>query len=504
MERIEERRTPGLGRDLVFLSWFALAKVLLHIPWLHRHGFHRDELYFMSCGNRLDFGYADHAPLVSWIAALSNSLFGVSVVGLRVLPLLAGVLLVYLTGLLTRAFGGRRFAMGVAVLCVMLAPVFLRTSNMLSIPSFEPVYWTACALILARLIQRGPGPLWLLFGLVAGLGLMNKHTMLLFGFAVVVGMLLSPERRHFATRWPWLGGLCTLVVFSPNLIWQIQHDWATLTFASRLNAEVMSRISRTEFLVGQIIYLGAASAVVWIAGLAYLAFGQSGRLRVFGWMYATVLGALLVLGSKIYYSAPIYPVLFAAGAVAWELHLHTVGRVLLVAWLTMTGVVLIPFSLPVLPIEEVDEYAQAATLGLLENSHEVTGDLHDMLGWRAHAEAVAEVYSRLSPADREGCLLWGGNYGEAGCLEHFWPLVMPPPVAGNHLSWHFWGPPPGEWKTALALSRSRGVLDRMFEEVEMVERSPGDPNAIERGVPIFLCRRPRGDLRDLWPSRADF
>lgn len=118
---------------------FAVLKLLLHLPVLHRFGYHHDELYFLACGRHLAFGYVDHAPLVPWIARMADTLFGQSLVGLRLFPLLAGAGAVVLAGLLVRKMGGGRFAQAVTCLAMLAAPVYLRTSNMLCIPAFEPL-----------------------------------------------------------------------------------------------------------------------------------------------------------------------------------------------------------------------------------------------------------------------------------------------------------------------------------------------------------------------------
>ena len=246
----------------------ALVKLLLHLPVLHRFGFHHDELYFIACGDHLSFGYVDHAPLVPWIARLATTVFGESLVGLRIFATLAGALTIFLIGMLASRMGGGRFAQLLACLAWLVAPVSLRTGNMLAIPSFEPLFWVACAWVLVRIADEGSPRLWPWLGLIAGGGLLNKHSMLFFGFGLAVGLLATPLRRHLRTPWPWMGAGVALLLFLPNIVWQVQHGWPTASFLRSLNETVMAGVSKLQFVGGQLLYMNPFAAFV-----ALLLFG---------------------------------------------------------------------------------------------------------------------------------------------------------------------------------------------------------------------------------------
>ena len=232
---------PALGSgDWRFPGSLALLKVLIHLPILGRYGYHHDELYFLACGQRLALGYVDHAPLVPWIARLADELFGQSLYGLRILAVLAGAGAVFLAGLLTRRLGGGRFAQLSACLSMLVAPVYLRSGNMLCLPAFEPLFWTAGFYLVARILQEDQPRLWPWVGLVVGVGLLNKHSMLFFALALVVALLLTPERRQFRSPWLYAGGAVATVVFLPNIVWQIANEWPTVEFLRHLNRETMA------------------------------------------------------------------------------------------------------------------------------------------------------------------------------------------------------------------------------------------------------------------------
>src|SRR5262245_17214288 len=206
---------PALDRRL--LIGLVGAKLALHLALTGRYGYFRDELYFLDCGRHLDWGYVDHAPLIGLVSRLAL-LLGGSLPVLRGIAAAAGAGLVALAVLIAHRLGGGRFAQALAGLAVLAAPVYLGIYSLFSMNAFEPLFWMASVYLLIRVLQGGGGRLWLLMGLVLGVGLMNKHSTAFFGLALGAGLLLAPERRLLRTRGPWLALGIAAVVFLPNLL----------------------------------------------------------------------------------------------------------------------------------------------------------------------------------------------------------------------------------------------------------------------------------------------
>ncbi|MCB1035369.1 MAG: glycosyltransferase family 39 protein, partial [Acidobacteria bacterium] len=239
-----------------------------------------------------------------WLARISDEVFGGALWSLRIWPVLAGAATVLVTGLLARRLGGGRFAQGLAMLAVVVGPFFLRVGNLLHLPSFEPLFWTSAVyLAVTALSEERPG-LWLGVGVVAGLGLLNKHTMLLFGGALVVALLLTPARRAFRSPWLWAGGAVAFLLLLPNLLWQVANGWPTATFIANMQGTNSREVSPLLFALGQLFYQGPLSAPLWIGGLVFCFRTANERLRLVGWIYVLLFGALMLIGSKIYYIAP--------------------------------------------------------------------------------------------------------------------------------------------------------------------------------------------------------
>src|SRR5713226_2060598 len=178
---------PG-GPALV--AWLAAVKLLLHILTAANYGLFVDELYFLACGEHLAWGYVDMPPLTAFQAWLARALLGDSLYAIHLFPALAGAGLVLLAGALARQLGGRRYAQGLAALTALVAPGWLYVHSYLSMNSVELLFVAGCALVLVRMIQTGNTKLWLVFGTLAGLGMLNKHTMAMFCFAFLLALAL--------------------------------------------------------------------------------------------------------------------------------------------------------------------------------------------------------------------------------------------------------------------------------------------------------------------------
>jgi len=501
---------PRLERGL--LLGLAGGKLFLHAALSGRYGYFRDELYFLDCGRHLDWGYVDHAPMIGLVARLAL-LLGGSLPVLRLIPAVAGALLVALTVVLAREMGGGRFAQAVAGLAVIAAPIYLGTDSLMTMNAFEPLFWMGCVWALVRIANGGDRRLWLVFGALAGLGLMNKHSTVFFGLSVAAALLLAPERRHLRTPWPWLGAGLALVIFFPNLVWQVRHDFATiedLRNVARSGKNV--RLGPAEFVAQQVLILHPALFPLWLGGLVWLFRGRGGRYRVLGWTFAVFFVVLFALKAKNYYLAPIYPMLFAAGAVGLDAALErwpaTRGRAwpkaAVVALIAVAGGVFAPLVLPVLPPERYVAYEGA--LGVTPPKTEVAhrGPLPqifgDQFGWPELVADVARIYRALPPDERARTGIFANNYGEAGAIALFGPrLGLPRPISA-HQSYFLWGPGDFRGDTLIVLQDDRESLERLCASVEEAGTHFHPWGMAEENGPIYVCRGLRVPLQSLWPS----
>jgi hypothetical protein len=508
---MEPRPNPlrqALTGDRAVLLYPALFKLALQLSVANGYGYFRDELYFLACADHLDWGYVDMPPGVAVVAAFSRWLLGDSPLALRFFSAVAGAALVYLTGVLARELGGGRRAAFLAQLAVLVGGVYMVIAYLLSMNVYEQLLWTLAAWLVIRIAKDGNQRLWLWFGVVAGVGLQFKHSMAFFAFAVVVGLLLTAERRALAQRWIWIGGAVAFVIFLPNLVWQVQHGWPTLELLHNVKATGKNIVlGPVGFLVRQADMLNFLTAPVWLGGLWFFFFHREGkRWRALGWTYVVLLVTMFALEAKPYYLAPIYPLLFAAGAVAWEPLLRR-SRLALgsyVAVLVAGGTLAALVALPILPPESYLAFTRQLgfTPPRTEVSHtsEMPQHLADQFGWPELVEKVAEVYHRLPPEERAGAAIFANNYGQAGAVDFIGPRYGLPRAISGHQNYFLWGPRGASGEVLITIGESPEDVLKSFEQVE-VAAQPYHPYAMpeENRHPICIARRPRMPVEDLWP-----
>jgi Dolichyl-phosphate-mannose-protein mannosyltransferase len=494
------------------VAGLAVVKLLVHLATAGVYGLFVDELYFLACGEHLAWGYVDMPPLTALQAWLARSLFGDSMLAIRLLPALAGAGLVLLTGALARQLGGRRFAQGLAALAVLVAPGYLAVDSYLSMNSMEPLLWMGCALVLMRIIESGNVKLWIWFGVLAGLGLENKLTMLMFAFALLAGLLLTAERRRMVNRWFLLGGLVAFLIFLPNLIWMARHHFPHLELLANIRHNQRNvALNPFQFVGQQVLAMHPLAFPIWLCGLWSLLLSRGGRrYRALGWAYLLALGALLLTKGRFYYLVPAYPMLFAAGAVTIEGWLDRPrwgwARPAYVALLAVTGMFLAPIAMPVLPPETLVRYTQIIGISQPKLEHRQASALPqlfaDRFGWPEMAATVAKVYNTLPPEERAKTAIYANDYGEAGAIDFYGPALGLPKAISGHLTYWYWGPREYTGESVIVLGEHRPEkLEKFFSSVEAVA-SVGHPYAMaSQHFQVYLCRRPKArTLQQIWPQ----
>jgi len=480
----------------------------VHVAFAKNYGYFVDELYYLACSEHLAWGYVDQPSLIAVIGWLARKLFGDSLPAIRFFPALAAAGKVLLTGMIARELGARRFAQGLAALCVMVAPVYLFMDHILTMNTFEPLFWMGGAWLVLRIINTGNQKLWLAFGALAGIGLHNKYSMLFFGLGVFFGVLLTPQRRAFRQPWIWLGGLLALVIFLPNILWNIQHDFPFLQLQQNVRASGRNvALSWLQFFGQQVLMIHPLALPLWVAGLWWLLRSPDAKpWRVLGWSYVVVLLCLLLLDGRVYYLAPAYPMLFAAGAIAVQDFCDRRLQWAKSAYATLlvsAGVILAPMSLPVLPVETYLRYAKLIGLEQPRIETHRLGPLPqlfaDMHGWEEMVQATAAAYHKLPPQIRAKTAIFGNNYGQAGAIDLFGPRYGLPKAIGNHQTYWLWGYRNYTGESILILGDRLEDAVRACVEVEVVGEVFHPYSMPYEHFQILHCRGLRQPIELMWP-----
>lgn len=498
-------RSARLAPSVYLIAGVAVA---LQLATSGRYGYFRDTLYYIACSHHPAWGYVDQPPLIVGLFWLARHTIGTSLFALAAVAAAAEAGLAILTAAVAREMGGGRFAQMLSALACACVPVYLVEGHQLSMNSFEPLLWTACGFVLLRLINAGDERLWLWFGVLAGLGMENKYSIGVFAVGVVAGVLLTRERRALAQKWIWLGGLIALLIFLPNLVWNVQHHWPFIELMRNIRASGRNVVlGPAAYWVAQAVMVSPVNLLLWAPGLAWLLLGREGKYRPLGWTFLVTAGIFMALRGKDYYTAPIYPMLLAAGAAAWEgiaaARRPWLRRALPAALLVATAP-LLPVVIPLLPLPTYLAYQRRFHLRAKpsEKSHAASPlpqYYSDELGWRQMTAETARVYFALPPAVRAKTAIFGENYGEAAAIDFFGPRYGLPAAISAHQSYYLWGPRGYSGESMIVLWGSRADLLRYYQNVTQVgEKSR--PYALERG-PIWLCENPRGHwtLSQIWP-----
>ncbi|MBZ5536416.1 MAG: glycosyltransferase family 39 protein [Acidobacteriia bacterium] len=496
----------------------ALAYILLHMVTASRYGYFRDALYYIACSNHLDWGYVDHPPLIVFVAWISRHTLGLSLPALLVWPAAAGAARIVLTAVIARELGTRRFGVALAALLAAVPGVWMVSDHQFSMNAFEPLFWGGCAYVVLRMIRSDNPRLWLAFGAIAGLGLENKYSIAVFAFALIAGLFFTPQRKLLFTPWLLAGGAVALLFSLPNLLWNIHHHWPFLELMHNIHAAGKDIVlSPVDFLLQQALIMSPTTSPFWFGGLFFYLFSRDAKpFRAFGWAFVLTITFFLVAHGKNYYSAPVYPIVLAAGAFVVErslassrlmehFRLRSILKPAMFLWLLAGVILFLPVTLPVLSVEAFLRYQSHLPFEVphSENSQKGTAlpqYYADEFGWPEMVAAVARVYESLPPEDRARTAILTNNYGEAAAIDFFGLKYGLPKAICPHQSYFLWGPRNSTGEIVIRVGATIDTVRPSYANV-IVAATLDNPYAYSYEIrPILLCRGLKTDLQVLWPK----
>ncbi|HXW56281.1 MAG TPA: glycosyltransferase family 39 protein [Candidatus Cybelea sp.] len=492
--------------DLAVLCAAAVAVMLVHVATNGRYGLHRDELQVLDDARHLAWGFVAYPPFTPSIERLGLLLFGRSMVGLRMFSVLAQGVVLVLAGLMARELGARRPAQIVSLLAVAVSPLPMFEATEFQYSSFDMLWWVLTAYFLIRLLKSENPRWWLGIGGAIGAGLMTKYTMAFYVAGIAGGVLLTPARRYWKHRWLWYGLALAFLLFLPNLIWQIRHDFVSLDFLKHIHTRDVAEGRAEGFLRGQLmINANPLLAPLCLAGVFYFFAARDAKpYRLLGWVYLLPLTIFFLAKGRMYYVGAAYPLLFAGGSVPWQRwgdRLSVLGSRLLeiatFAALAVGGTYAAALILPINPV------ISARNIALARN-----GDLREEIGWTDLAAEVATVRNQLTPAERTHFAILTGNYGETGAIDFYGPAYgLPQAISGTNTAWYrgYGDPPPQD---LIVLGMSRQYVEGHFSSCRIAGHN-GNPFGIrneESGdhPDIFICGPPLAGWPGFWSDFRRF
>lgn len=498
-----------LSSGYVLIAVVALVRVLLYLVAAPHYGYFRDEMYYLACGEHPAWGYIDQPPLIAWMAWLLEHSIGTSLHALRLLPMLAGVGTIVLTGLLARKLGGGRWAMFLASLAVLIAPINLALTHLFTMNAFDPLLWIVIAWLLVDLVQTGREKIWLLIGVVVGITLLNKYGVLFFVAGLLVGVLFSSLRKSLVRPWFWAGCVLATVIALPNFLWQLDRNFPFVqlvrSFRER-GRDIM--LAPLPYLAQQAQMLGFISSLLVVLGVWFLVSGRGRQYVVLAWGFASVLGLMVLLRGKFYYVAPVYPVVFAPGAVLFEQITSRPRlqwtRPLYALAMFAIGALIAPTTIPVLSIPSYIAYTHKLGIQQPKFEHQAQSRLPqiyaDMVGWEDHVKIVADYYHSLPPAEQRITAIGASNYGDAGAVDLFGPKYGLPRSISTANNYWIWGPREYTGESVILMDEdSPEKYMKSCKSLTVVARPNNPYSRPDENYPIYHCIGFQPDLRTVWP-----
>jgi hypothetical protein len=502
---IEEKATSPPA-DFLPIFAVATAAAFGHLLTNGQYGFHRDELQFLSDARHLDWGFVAYPPLTPFIEHIGLALFGLSLVGLRLFSVIAQTIVIIVSGVMARDLGGSRLAQVTAALAVALSPLPIFEATEFQYTSFEMLWWVLIAWFTIRLLKSENPRWWLAIGAVVGMGLLTKYSIVFYVAGILTGVVLTPARRYLKSGWFWGGIALALLIFSPNFLWLVRHDFISYHFLQHIHARDVAEGRADGFLKGQFLACtNLWAAPLWLAGLvAFLRNPRYKRYRMLAWMYFVPFAILYLAKGRFYYLCAAYPMLIAMGAVVGERWVRSLPR-----WARLTVEVVLFQGLLVAGAWFIAGWVPIASSGPLRDfalSH--SEDLREEIGWHEMVRTVAGIRDSLPPDQQAHLGITTGNYGEFGAIELLGPAYrLPAPIGTTNSEW-LRGYPTLPPTTIIALGITREQADEIFTNCRWAGHngnSDGIPNEESQYHPdIFVCGPPRKPWPKVWQEHQDF
>lgn len=503
------QQTPKYKSGMAVVFIIALTKLAVLIWVIRGYGYFRDELYYLALAEHpLSWGYVDLPPLLVVITKGIRETLGASLFAIRFLPAVAGAVEVWLGGALAREMGGRRWAQVLAALCVFAGLIYWPLAHILSMNAFEPLFWMGCAWTVLRIARTGNQRWWLWFGVIAGIGILNKYSMVFFAAALVAGVVATPLRSAFKSPWIWMGAIIAGAIAYPNYEWQAAHRFPFLELMANIRHSGRDVVLNPfRFVVQQALMMSPVTLPAWLGGLGWLLFAKDGkRFRAIGIAYLALLVFIMAMHGKDYYMAPVYIVLFAAAGVFAEAHLRSwisAGVFALYALILLSGTLLLPYTIPLLSEEQFIAYSNKIGLHLGSSETHQQNPLGqffaDMHGWPEMAEKVADAYNMLTPEEQANTVIYAQNYGEAGAIDFFGSSLGLPKAISGHQQYWYWGPKGSKGGNLLLLGRHEvGDLAQHCQEVRDMGQVGTEWSMPYEHWDIYYCRNVDLNLADIW------
>jgi 4-amino-4-deoxy-L-arabinose transferase-like glycosyltransferase len=488
-----------------------LVKILIHFFTSTNYELHRDEMLYFSMGSHLSWGFASTPPFMSLLAFIIKSVFGYHPFFVKLFPALFGASILLLIALFIKELGGTAFAVFTGCFAYIISTAMLRTASLFMPVIFELFFWMLFLFFVLKLILTQNPKYWIFLGIIFGMAFLNKYSVLFLGFSTCFALLISEHRRLLVSRYFIYAVLISLLIMTPNILWQINHNMAVMTHMRELYRTQFVYVSKQSFLLGQ-LWMNCTSILFWTIGLIVVLFKKSEKkYRVFGTIFLLVIFMFLIAEGKFYYTLGVYPMMFAFGG--YYLGKSVIGKLKsgvysIVGVSFLLSVLFLPLGLPILPKEQMgrycalfSKYITPAPMQSENNSYyPIPQDYMDMTGWNELAKLASTAYKTLDVNQQRDCIIYANNYGQAGAIDFYGKQYnLPTPICLND-SYIFWAPDSLRASNFIVTDEQFGDIPRLFNKYSEVGEIK-DSFFRENGLKVFLCQYPKPLLNEFFIKR---
>ncbi|HTP60215.1 MAG TPA: glycosyltransferase family 39 protein [Spirochaetia bacterium] len=501
---------PRISPFLLVVAAGAAVKMAIHLLTASNYGYFCDELYTISLSKHLAFGYVDLPPLVPALVALTRLVLGESLFALHIVPALAGAGTLIFVCLLTREMGGKLVATAIAAMSVLIAPVWLILDSFFCYDSIDQLLLAAFLFTLVRLIRTGNVRLWLIAGALAGVACLAKNTILFLGPGLLLALLATPRRKDLLSPWVWMGLAAFLAIISPYVAWEILNKWPTLDFWNTYRTTKLYHASPGEYLLSIAMTMNPAIVPLLLLGASRIIsrFWQEGY-RFLAILVVPTFVLLIALHARSFMLSELFIPVLAAGAILLEeltlkLRGKTVTRAAIFTVMAAGGILVLPSSVPLLPLPQLKAYARSFSFlwepikDFNDPKSAFPQEFSNRIGWDELVEQVAHVYNGLSAEDKKKVGIWGDWYGPAGAIDVLGAKYGLPHAVSGHMNYYLWGPGEYSWEVMIFVTGAMDQLKALFWEVDMKTVIQNDYAMPYNHNIIYVCRGPRMPPASIW------
>tara|TARA_R110001583_G_scaffold11503_2_gene51840 strand:+ start:5350 stop:6894 length:1545 start_codon:yes stop_codon:yes gene_type:complete len=496
-----------LNRYWILLVLIAIKLILQFVLVNPIYELHRDEFLHLDQAFHPAAGYISVPPFTSWMASLIY-LFGGGLFWVRLIPALFGAATVVFGWLIAEELGGKLPAK-ILTSILLVFSVYTRLNVLFQPNSFDILAWTIIFYFFIKYLRNHQVKWLFLLAVITALGLFNKYTIVFVIIGLAFGLLLTKQRSVFSEKSLYYAIGLSLLLFLPNIIWQITNHFPVIHHMRALKESQLINVNRIDFLFDQVKFgvIGIPTVAAFWALIFYKPFKP---YRFIIWTFIIVMILFTISRAKSYYTLGLYPVLFAFGSVYLEV-IFKKWRTILISFLVFTNIIafflivkyLMPFQNPSEIIADKEAYERIGLLRWEDGiNHPLPQDFADMLGWKEMAEKALVAYKMIPADELQNTLIYCDNYGQAGALNYYNRNKTPEAYSFN-TDYIYWLPKKIKLQNMLFVGElPKKEVINMFEDYKLVGVVENEFSR-EKGTEIFLFLGAKNSATEMFYKIAE-